>query len=81
MDQLRFQLELPLLPSERVVGIQLLLTFSYELHVSVLRWKRGVSPAALSIGRQLACIVSLVVNTVAFPWFLFEAEQHFCPIR
>lgn len=74
MDQLRFQLELPLLPSERVVGIQLLLTFSYELHVSVLRWKRGVSPAALSIGRQL-------VNTVAFPWFLFEAEQHFCPIR
>ncbi|KAK9392570.1 putative transmembrane protein [Crotalus adamanteus] len=32
MDQLRFQLELPLLPSERVVGIQLLLTFSYELH-------------------------------------------------
>ncbi|XP_026540683.1 transmembrane protein 231 isoform X1 [Notechis scutatus] len=31
-DLLRFQLELPLLPSERVVGIQLLLTFSYELH-------------------------------------------------
>lgn len=44
MDQLRFQLELPLLPSERVVGIQLLLTFSYELHVSVLRWQRGESP-------------------------------------
>ncbi|XP_060538414.1 transmembrane protein 231 [Pantherophis guttatus] len=31
MDLLHFQLELPLLPSERVVGIQLLLTFSYEL--------------------------------------------------
>lgn len=44
MDQLRFQLELPLLPSERIVGIQLLLTFSYELHVSVLRWQRGESP-------------------------------------
>ncbi|KAL7979650.1 hypothetical protein Chor_004808 [Crotalus horridus] len=35
MDQLRFQLELPLLPSERVVGIQLLLTFSYELHNNI----------------------------------------------
>lgn len=42
MDLLRFQLELPLLPSERVVGIQLLLTFSYELQVRV-------SPAALEI--------------------------------
>ncbi|XP_007443938.1 transmembrane protein 231 [Python bivittatus] len=31
MDRLHFQLALPLLPSERVVGVQLLLTFSYQL--------------------------------------------------
>nr|XP_060644389.1 transmembrane protein 231 [Anolis sagrei ordinatus] len=31
MDQLHFRLELPLRPSEQVVGVQLLLTFSYQL--------------------------------------------------
>ncbi|XP_062997287.1 transmembrane protein 231 [Elgaria multicarinata webbii] len=32
MDRLDFQLEVPLQPTEQVVGIQLILTFSYQLH-------------------------------------------------
>ena len=36
MDVLRFELELPLQPTEQVLGVQLILTFSYQLHVSYL---------------------------------------------
>ncbi|KAM9302461.1 transmembrane protein 231 [Gastrophryne carolinensis] len=32
MDQLNFRLELPLLPTEEVYGVQLILTFSYQLY-------------------------------------------------
>ncbi|KAM9757014.1 transmembrane protein 231 isoform 1-T1 [Dama dama] len=32
MDVLRFELELPLQPTEQVLGVQLILTFSYQLH-------------------------------------------------
>ncbi|NWJ01526.1 TM231 protein, partial [Crypturellus undulatus] len=32
MDQLHFKLELPLQPAEYVVGVQLILVFSYQLH-------------------------------------------------
>ncbi|XP_019360859.1 PREDICTED: transmembrane protein 231 [Gavialis gangeticus] len=32
MDQLHFKLELPLKPAEEVLGAQLILTFSYQLH-------------------------------------------------
>lgn len=31
---LHFKLELPLQPTEHVLGVQLILTFSYQLHVS-----------------------------------------------
>lgn len=34
MDVLHFKLELPLQSTEHVLGVQLLLTFSYQLHVS-----------------------------------------------
>uniref|UniRef100_A0A8C6QEL4 Transmembrane protein 231 n=1 Tax=Nannospalax galili TaxID=1026970 RepID=A0A8C6QEL4_NANGA len=34
MDMLHFRLELPLQSTEHILGIQLILTFSYELHVS-----------------------------------------------
>ena len=36
MDVLHFELELPLQPKEQVLGVQLILTFSYQLHVSYL---------------------------------------------
>ena len=36
MDVLHFELELPLQPTEQVLGVQLILTFSYQLHVSYL---------------------------------------------
>uniref|UniRef100_A0A8D0GCY6 Transmembrane protein 231 n=1 Tax=Sphenodon punctatus TaxID=8508 RepID=A0A8D0GCY6_SPHPU len=36
MDQLLFKLELPLESTEQVFGVQLILTFSYQLHVSVI---------------------------------------------
>uniref|UniRef100_A0A672TKJ6 Transmembrane protein 231 n=1 Tax=Strigops habroptila TaxID=2489341 RepID=A0A672TKJ6_STRHB len=36
MDQLYFRLELPLQPTEHVVGVQLILLFSYQLYVSVV---------------------------------------------
>lgn len=35
MDQLHFKLELPLQPTEHVVGVQLILLFSYQLYVSI----------------------------------------------
>lgn len=35
MDLLHFKLELPLRPTEHVVGIQLILLFSYQLYVSI----------------------------------------------
>lgn len=35
MDVLYFKLELPLQSTEHVLGVQLLLTFSYQLHVSL----------------------------------------------
>ena len=34
MDVLHFKLELPLQSTEHVLGVQLILTFSYRLHVS-----------------------------------------------
>ncbi|XP_029414455.1 transmembrane protein 231 isoform X2 [Nannospalax galili] len=43
MDMLHFRLELPLQSTEHILGIQLILTFSYELHVSVIN---GTSPFA-----------------------------------
>uniref|UniRef100_A0A8C3VT14 Transmembrane protein 231 n=1 Tax=Catagonus wagneri TaxID=51154 RepID=A0A8C3VT14_9CETA len=43
MDVLHFKLELPLRPTEHVLGVQLILTFSYQLHVSVIN---GTSPFA-----------------------------------
>uniref|UniRef100_A0A8C4XMQ4 Transmembrane protein 231 n=1 Tax=Falco tinnunculus TaxID=100819 RepID=A0A8C4XMQ4_FALTI len=43
MDQLHFKLELPLQPTEHVVGVQLILLFSYQLYVSVVN---GTSPFA-----------------------------------
>uniref|UniRef100_A0A8C0FKC2 Transmembrane protein 231 n=1 Tax=Bubo bubo TaxID=30461 RepID=A0A8C0FKC2_BUBBB len=43
MDQLYFKLELPLQPTEHVVGVQLILLFSYRLYVSVVN---GTSPFA-----------------------------------
>uniref|UniRef100_A0A8D0FRW1 Transmembrane protein 231 n=1 Tax=Strix occidentalis caurina TaxID=311401 RepID=A0A8D0FRW1_STROC len=43
MDQLYFKLELPLQPTEHVVGVQLILLFSYQLYVSVVN---GTSPFA-----------------------------------
>ncbi|XP_023790161.1 transmembrane protein 231 isoform X4 [Cyanistes caeruleus] len=43
MDQLHFKLELPLQPAEHVVGVQLILLFSYHLYVSVVN---GTSPFA-----------------------------------
>uniref|UniRef100_A0A8C6Z3Z3 Transmembrane protein 231 n=1 Tax=Nothoprocta perdicaria TaxID=30464 RepID=A0A8C6Z3Z3_NOTPE len=43
MDQLHFKLELPLQSTEYVVGVQLILIFSYQLHVSVIN---GTSPFA-----------------------------------
>ena len=36
MDMLHFKLELPLQSTEQVLGVQLILTFSYQLHVSYL---------------------------------------------
>ena len=33
---LHFKLELPLQSTEQVLGVQLILTFSYQLHVSYL---------------------------------------------
>uniref|UniRef100_A0A7N4V746 Transmembrane protein 231 n=1 Tax=Sarcophilus harrisii TaxID=9305 RepID=A0A7N4V746_SARHA len=36
MDMLHFRLELPLKPTEHVLGVQLILTFSYQLTVSVI---------------------------------------------
>uniref|UniRef100_A0A2R8MP92 Transmembrane protein 231 n=1 Tax=Callithrix jacchus TaxID=9483 RepID=A0A2R8MP92_CALJA len=36
MDMLHFKLELPLQSTEHVLGVQLILTFSYQLHVSVI---------------------------------------------
>ena len=36
MDMLHFKLELPLHSTEQVLGVQLILTFSYQLHVSYL---------------------------------------------
>uniref|UniRef100_A0A673CKS3 Transmembrane protein 231 n=1 Tax=Sphaeramia orbicularis TaxID=375764 RepID=A0A673CKS3_9TELE len=45
LDLLNFQLELPLKPDEQVYSIQLLLTFSYQLFVSVID---GSSPFAAS---------------------------------
>uniref|UniRef100_A0A2I3GN94 Transmembrane protein 231 n=1 Tax=Nomascus leucogenys TaxID=61853 RepID=A0A2I3GN94_NOMLE len=36
MDMLHFKLELPLQSTEHVLGVQLILTFSYQLHVSQL---------------------------------------------
>lgn len=38
MDVLHFSLELPLQATEHVLGVQLILTFSYQLHVS---WSQG----------------------------------------
>lgn len=35
MDVLYFKLELPLQSTEQVLGVQLILTFSYQLHVSL----------------------------------------------
>lgn len=35
MDLLNFRLELPLQPSEHVYSVQFLLTFSYQLFVSI----------------------------------------------
>uniref|UniRef100_U3IXX3 Transmembrane protein 231 n=1 Tax=Anas platyrhynchos platyrhynchos TaxID=8840 RepID=U3IXX3_ANAPP len=43
MDQLHFKLELPLQSTEHVVGVQLILIFSYQLYVSVVN---GTSPFA-----------------------------------
>uniref|UniRef100_A0A8D2DEB7 Transmembrane protein 231 n=1 Tax=Sciurus vulgaris TaxID=55149 RepID=A0A8D2DEB7_SCIVU len=43
MDMLHFKLELPLQSTEHVLGVQLILTFSYQLHVSVIN---GSSPFA-----------------------------------
>ncbi|XP_077840036.1 transmembrane protein 231 isoform X5 [Macaca mulatta] len=43
MDMLHFKLELPLQSTEHVLGVQLILTFSYQLHVSVIN---GTSPFA-----------------------------------
>ncbi|XP_070119222.1 transmembrane protein 231 isoform X2 [Equus przewalskii] len=43
MDVLHFKLELPLQSTEHVVAVQLILTFSYQLHVSVIN---GTSPFA-----------------------------------
>uniref|UniRef100_A0A672V3A3 Transmembrane protein 231 n=1 Tax=Strigops habroptila TaxID=2489341 RepID=A0A672V3A3_STRHB len=43
MDQLHFRLELPLQPTEHVIGVQLILLFSYQLYVSVVN---GTSPFA-----------------------------------
>jgi len=38
MDQLHFKLELPLQPTEHVVGVQLILLFSYQLYVSIFNF-------------------------------------------
>lgn len=35
MDRLQFQLELPLQSTEQILGVQLMLTFLYELQVSI----------------------------------------------
>uniref|UniRef100_A0A6I8PCI9 Transmembrane protein 231 n=1 Tax=Ornithorhynchus anatinus TaxID=9258 RepID=A0A6I8PCI9_ORNAN len=43
MDLLHFKMELPLQASEQVLGVQLILTFSYQLHVPVIN---GTSPFA-----------------------------------
>ncbi|KAM7147114.1 transmembrane protein 231 isoform 3-T3 [Macrochelys suwanniensis] len=43
MDQLHFKLELPLQSTEQVLAVQLILTFSYQLYVSVIN---GTSPFA-----------------------------------
>ncbi|OXB78345.1 UNVERIFIED_CONTAM: hypothetical protein H355_009116 [Colinus virginianus] len=43
VDRLHFKLELPLQPTEHVVGVQLILIFSYHLYVSVVN---GTSPFA-----------------------------------
>uniref|UniRef100_A0A8C5VX46 Transmembrane protein 231 n=1 Tax=Microcebus murinus TaxID=30608 RepID=A0A8C5VX46_MICMU len=43
MDRLHFKLELPLQSTEHILGVQLILTFSYQLHVSVIN---GTSPFA-----------------------------------
>lgn len=42
MDMLHFKLELPLQSTEHVLGVQLILTFSYQLHVS--RFLREAPP-------------------------------------
>uniref|UniRef100_A0A2I3TDD0 Transmembrane protein 231 n=2 Tax=Pan TaxID=9596 RepID=A0A2I3TDD0_PANTR len=42
-DMLHFKLELPLQSTEHVLGVQLILTFSYRLHISVIN---GTSPFA-----------------------------------
>uniref|UniRef100_A0A2K5QD61 Transmembrane protein 231 n=1 Tax=Cebus imitator TaxID=2715852 RepID=A0A2K5QD61_CEBIM len=36
MDMLHFKLELPLQSTEHVLGVQLILTFSYQLHTTIL---------------------------------------------
>lgn len=38
MDQLHFKLELPLQSTEHVVGVQLILIFSYQLYVSIFHF-------------------------------------------
>lgn len=35
MDVLHFRLELPLQSTEQIVGVQLILTFAYQLQVSI----------------------------------------------
>ncbi|XP_013010411.1 transmembrane protein 231 isoform X2 [Cavia porcellus] len=62
-DVLHFNLELPLQSTEHVLGVQLLLTFTYQLHVSVIN---GTSPFAqdFDLTRIMAAYQERNVTTI-----------------
>ncbi|XP_061863508.1 transmembrane protein 231 isoform X1 [Colius striatus] len=61
MDQLHFKLELPLQPTEHVVGVQLILLFSYQLNLCI--------PLDRSAAWRTERMSTLVMQTMAFLQF------------
>lgn len=53
MDVLHFKLELPLRSTEHVLGVQLILTFSYQLHVSHFLGEARPLPSVFQRNRTL----------------------------
>lgn len=66
MDQLHFKLELPLQPTEHVVGVQLILLFSYHLYVSTFSF--------VCCDIQTHCNIPVVVmQTMAEPFHIWNS--------